>query len=206
MTYSAFVSKAKNHPIFGGDLLEVLGLSKAAAQLQLTRWAKVGKVIRLKRGIYTLPDEYRQVSFSLQWLANTLYSPSYISLEYALYWYDLIPERVTMLTSVSPLKTAKFENAQGQFYYRHLKKTLFFGFKEIEDEYGARILIATKEKALLDTIYLHRKWIATPDFIEQSMRLQQLDQLNKRLLQQYAIKFNSLKVNRSVQMILEMLK
>jgi len=72
-----------------------------------------------------------------------------VSTIYALGYYDLIPEKVIDVTSVTTKKTAKFTNPFGTFIYQHLKTSLFFGFKEIEDENGFPVLIAEPEKAVL---------------------------------------------------------
>jgi len=42
----------------------------------------------------------------------------------------------------------------GHFIYRHIKKGLFWGYKDIKTEFG-QYLIAEPEKALLDYIYLN---------------------------------------------------
>ncbi|MBI2339466.1 MAG: type IV toxin-antitoxin system AbiEi family antitoxin domain-containing protein, partial [Deltaproteobacteria bacterium] len=113
MKYDALETKAAPLPFFDESLLRLFGGSKEANRLNLTRWVKGGKIIRLKRGLYTLPDDRRKIRFSPMGLANALYSPSYLSLEFALSWYDMIPERVSAMTSVSRLKTAKFSNPMG---------------------------------------------------------------------------------------------
>lgn len=201
MDYNALTTQAARHPLFDESLLGVFGGSKQAHRLSLTRWVKSGKVIRLKRGLYTLPDDRRKIQFSLMWLANALYSPSYLSLEFALSWHDMIPERVSAITSVSRLKTAKFSNPMGVFTYRHLKRELFFGFKERTDEFKRSFLIATPEKALLDTIYLSRDWESNRQFVEQNLRLQQLDQLSKKRLKLFAKKFRMKKITGAVDFL-----
>jgi len=202
MNYDLFVAAVEAYPLFGTDVLSTLKGSSAGWQLQLTRWAKQGKVLRLKRGLYTLPASRRKGPLSLRWLANTLYSPSYLSLEYVLSWHDLIPERVSAITSVTPRKTQTFENPLGHFVYQTLKQELFFGFEEREDEHQTRILMATPEKALLDYIYLYPRWKSTSEFAEQNIRLQNMDSLNKKLLKKYAKKFCSPKITRAVEVLL----
>jgi len=57
-----------------------------------------GELIRVRKRLYVVALGYRQSPLSLEILANTLYGPSYLSLEYALSWYGMIPERVSELT------------------------------------------------------------------------------------------------------------
>lgn len=203
MKYDEFVSKVRSYAVFGEDVLSTLGFAKAAKRLQLNRWNGAGRVIRLKRGLYTLPEERRGVPLSVRWLANTLYSPSYLSLEYMLSWYDMIPERVGVVTSITALKTAAFQNTLGRFVYRNLKKDLFFGFEEVKDEFGSNVLVATPEKAILDYIYLYSGWKSEHSFLEKNIRLQQLDQLNKKRLKEFAKRFSSLKMDQAVKLLLE---
>lgn len=203
MNFAAFVTSARNFPVFGDEIFAGTNETPSHRHLRLSRWAKQGKVIRLKRGLYTLPEEYRKAPLSLRWLANTLYSPSYLSLEYMLSWYDMIPERVTDLTSVTILKTASFTNALGRFSYRSLKKDHFFGFEETNDEYKRPVLLAVPEKTLLDYIYLYPGWENSEEFIDKNIRLQQLDQLNAPRMKAFAKRFNSKKLFRAVDFLLE---
>jgi hypothetical protein len=53
-------------------------------------------------------------------IANPLYGPSYISLEYALSYYGLIPERVESITSVTTKRSKKFITPLGSFSYEHI--------------------------------------------------------------------------------------
>lgn len=197
MNFEAFAAQNQYLPFFG---------NKGLSPLQLHRWTKGGRLVRLKRGLYTLPEERRKIPFSLLWLANSLYSPSYLSLEFALSWYDLIPERVTTFTSVTQLKTAKFENPLGRFSYRHVKKELFFGFETLEDEYKKRFLIAQPEKALFDLLYLSKDWEPTENFLLEGLRLQQLNQLNHRRLAKYALIFKTPKIKKILPILMEMTK
>ena len=203
MNFTALATSARNFPVFGDEIFAGTTETSAHRHLQLSRWAKQGKIIRLKRGIYTLPEEYRKAPLSLRWLANTLYSPSYLSLEYMLSWYDMIPERVAELTSVTTLKTASFTNTLGRFSYRSLKKNHFFGFEETNDEFKRPVLLAVPEKALLDYIYLYPGWENSEEFINKNIRLQQLDQLNASKMKAFAKRFDSKKLFRAVDFLLE---
>ena len=77
--------------------------------------------------------------------------------------YGLIPEAVSSITSVSTLKTARFENAFGQYTYQNVKPELFFGYKPVILPLNTAIINAPKqawmlahpEKALLDLLYLY---------------------------------------------------
>ena len=75
----------------------------------------------------------------------------------------MIPEAVTSITSVSTLKTARFENKFGQYSYQNVKPKLFFGYKPVSLPTNTSIInspkqtwwLAHPEKALLDLLYLY---------------------------------------------------
>jgi predicted transcriptional regulator of viral defense system len=81
-----------------------------------------GELIRVRKGLYAIAPEFRRSPLSLEILANMMYGPSYISLEYALSWYGLIPERATELTSVCFGRSRLFLTGAGNFSYCSIKK------------------------------------------------------------------------------------
>lgn len=106
----------------------------------------------LKRGVYFFVD--RKEMIVRERVASALYEPSYISLEFALSHYGLIPEAVFSMTSVTTRTTRKFTNEFGAFSYRRVHPRLFFGYNPI-DVAGGKYLMAEPEKALLDYLYLN---------------------------------------------------
>jgi len=160
--------------------------SKTPEQLrsQVSRWIQKGWIISLKRGLYVFSDVYRQTSVSSLYFANRLVTPSYVSMEYALGFYDLVPEKVVMLTSVTTKKTVKFTNTFGTFKYYSIKRKLFSGYTRMNEE-GQNVFMASPEKALLDYLYFNQsKFKGEYDEFE-SMRFQNLEQLNCQTLQEY---------------------
>lgn len=118
------------------------------------RWKRAGKLLELRRGLYTLSETYRKLPVHAPGLAHVIYSPSYLSLHWALSWYGVIPEHTVMYTSVSTRETRSFVNAFGQFSYRTVKQPLFHGYEEVEIM-GAPVYLARPEKALCDFWYLN---------------------------------------------------
>ncbi|PIR16885.1 MAG: hypothetical protein COV46_06430 [Deltaproteobacteria bacterium CG11_big_fil_rev_8_21_14_0_20_49_13] len=172
---------------------------------QLVRWVKDGELIRLKKGLYTLNNEDRGVGLSQMLIANILYYPSYVSLEYALSYYGMIPEGVFQTTSVTPKKTKDFTNKFGGFIYKNVAKELFFGYERTKDENDADILIATPEKALLDLFYLR-----TPanmkielSYFEENLRLQNLEIIDPKKMKKMAKKFKMSKIGKIVDGLLK---
>ena len=164
-------------------------------RVQLSRWMKAGSVIGLRRGMYTLPEAYRRAPLTQAMLANQLYRPSYLSGLWALGYYDLIPERVVWLTSVTPRVPRQFENPFGVFNYRSLKQEAFFGYLTVQ--YGQEeIVVAEREKTLLDHWHLTPgEW--TPARLTE-MRYQHTEQVEVEKLRAYAKRFRSPRLWRAV--------
>jgi len=161
---------------------------RAVIRNQLSRWMKEGKVIGLRRGMYTLPEKYRRVPLSPVALANQLYRPSYLSGLWALGYYDMVPERVVWLTSVTPRVPRHFENPVGVFDYRNIKQDRFFGYVTVQRE-GQDVFVAEPEKALLDHWHLTPgEW--TPERLGE-MRYQHFDRVSEKRLRTYAERFGS---------------
>ena len=157
--------------------------SPNALQAQLSRWVKEGRLIKLARGKYVLAPPYRKVELPLEHVANRLVYPSYVSLERALAWYELIPDAVAVVTSVTTARPRVLENTLGTFRYRHIRRDLFWGFTS-EKLRGQECIIALPEKAILDFFYF-RPGVATVKEIRE-MRFQNLDRLDEKRLMAFA--------------------
>lgn len=154
----------------------------------LYRWKKKGWVDSLKRQLYeltypkdfTIPDIY---------IANKLYSPSYVSLETALSNYSIIPEVSMAVTSITTKPTRRFKNKHGLFIYRTVRPDAFTGYY-IEKHGGFDILIAEPEKAFID--YLYFKTYRNKKFNLRDERLDKdlVSQLSRKKLNKYAKLFN----------------
>lgn len=130
------------------DLRHLLGASEMSVRFLLTRASQRGDVIKLRRELYILPDH---PASDLE-IANRLYQPSYVSFEYALGYYHLIPEAVYEVTSATPRTSRRFEALGKAFTYHHLKPSAFTGY--CPEKVGGRVvLIAEPEKAVVDSLY-----------------------------------------------------
>lgn len=111
---------------------------------------KKSLLLSLKKGFYIYADK----SYSKEIIANHLYAPSYISFEYALWFYSLIPEKIERVTSATTKRKKIFKTPIGEFVYKHIDKKLFSLGVEIYSVREGNFLIASKEKALCDTLFL----------------------------------------------------
>lgn len=120
---------------------------------KISRLKSQGILTPLKRGIY-LYHPLKQSNFSKENIANLLMGPSYVSLDYALSYWGIIPERVYTITSVSTKRFKLFQTPNGVFEYHKIPTSLFGFGVEIEKVDQVHYLIASKEKALCDKVFL----------------------------------------------------
>jgi len=188
MRYLEFKNAFGEFPVISSSQFSGVTENIDALRWNLASWQKKGLVAKLRKGLYILNERDRKINPSRIFLANALYFPSYVSTEYALGYYDLIPERVEDVTSVTAKKTIRFSNAFGTFVFQHVKTALFFGFTKIEDENGFPVLVAQPEKALLDFIYLNLQSFTGEgkDVFDRSYRFQNLGILRKGRLKEFA--------------------
>jgi len=119
---------------------------------------KKGYLVSLKKGLFTT-DPFIRFNADKEgygeYLANILRAPSYLSLEYVLAKYGLIPEGVYLFTSITIKSPRNYTNKIGSYVYRNIKEELFSGY-ENQKRGIFNIKIATKAKALFDYLYLKR--------------------------------------------------
>ena len=188
MKYDVLRERVSELPYFGSQSFGHWDSDLNTLRRQVTEWQAQKKIFALKRGLYTLNERDRSCVLTPFGAANVLCQPSYISLESALSYYQMIPEAVGMVTSVTPKKTCEYKNHLGVFKYHHIKQDCFQGYVEKLDETNVPIMLATPEKALLDFFYFR-----TPSFrsfdeqlFEDAFRLQNLTRIDIEKLQCYA--------------------
>lgn len=157
----------KNHWSRQGifNIHEVMSWQPAFDKNNLTRWVAKGYIVRLRRGWYATP-EFLDRPDSGYVVAERIYRPSYISLQTAFGIYDMIPETVVGITSVTTLKTARFDTSLGNYNYYSVKPDLMFGYKPVLTADGRAWYLAHPEKALLDYLYLNPQYSSYRDFAE----------------------------------------
>ncbi len=117
-----------------------------------------GVIIRIKKGLYCFGEAHRRGPLCVESIANLLYGPSYVSLEYALSYHGLIPERVFTVTSVTSGRSRVFETPLGRFSYRMLNTGRFAVGQRIETCADSPFFIACAEKALVDKVWTDRRF------------------------------------------------
>jgi hypothetical protein len=139
-------------------------------RVKINQLLKTQKITRVKKGIYVKSGE----DYSPLVLANMIYGPSYVSQDFALSLYNLIPERVVTVTCMTLGRNKEFHTPCGLFSYEHLDPNLYsLGIRRVEIEYGRAYLMASPEKALIDRLQ-NIKGLDTvqrlEDYLESDMR------------------------------------
>lgn len=191
MTFDDLIKLIGQFPIVSPNLLTQKGLDDKYLKVQFSRWVNSGKLIRLRRGFYVLPEKYRKIQLFEPYIANQLKNPSYLSLEKALEFHGMIMEAVYVNTSVTTKRPCSYKTAFGEFEYRHVKTDLFWGYLPVTMN-KQTAFIATPEKALLDLVYLN-KIKPNCGYIE-GLRLQDLDKFSIKKLMEYSVKYQNANV------------
>ena len=186
MKWEEFIKIAANLPIIETEIL-LAGVSDTGpVKVQISRWQRTGKLKQIKRGVYLLAEPYRKVNIYEPYLASVLKRPSYLSLEKALEYHNLIPEAVPVYTSVTTSRPGRFTSEVGTFDYRHIKNSLFWGYTSVSVN-RQTAFVASPEKALLDFFYLRGVRISL-EYLKE-LRLQNISKIDLNKLLEYGRKF-----------------
>ncbi|PIS23402.1 hypothetical protein COT49_00320 [candidate division WWE3 bacterium CG08_land_8_20_14_0_20_40_13] len=136
-------------------LAQVTGYSNKNTLYKIAgRLVKAGILKNLMGGKFVL-GEFKAESFEI---ANYLYQPSYISLESALSFYGILPQFSYTISSITTKKTKKISVDGKEFSFSSISPSLFWSYKKEKN-----FLIASPEKALLDSLYFSLKKIINLD-------------------------------------------
>jgi len=170
----------------------------------LLHWQKKRYIIRIRNKWYCF-TEFTTVPDFHYLVANTIYAPSYISHQEALLFYGLVPENIVDSISVTTKKTASFNflNRTYKYYSIHQKYFFGYGFKEMQfNGISRNFLIADKEKAILDFLYLYDFYNTEQDISE--IRFNEIvlgDEVDWKKMDHYLERFNNNGLDKKVSLI-----
>lgn len=162
MQYIEIKNNLKDFIVF--SINDIFKIDKSFHGQRLSEWQKKGYIKKITKGYYIFADLEVNES-ALFVIANTIYQPSYISLEMALSYYGLIPESVYVITSATSRKRYTFRSPLAQFSYRQFKPRLMFGYR-LAAYKNQNFKIAEIEKAILDYFYANPKIKTKGEFEE----------------------------------------
>jgi predicted transcriptional regulator of viral defense system len=199
MKWQSLLKLVADEPVFSSALLLSGNVSAQQVRLQLSRWMKDGRLIQLRRGLYTLAPVWRKVEPHPFLVANRLQRGSYVSAQSALAFHGIIPEYVPVATSVGPGRPETVQNLLGAFQFKHLARQLLFGYSQIEVAPRQLAFVASPEKALLDLIHL-TPGADSEEYLRQ-LRLQTPEAINLPMLLELAQRSGKPKLMRASRLV-----
>lgn len=204
MDFRMMIKEHVDAPFYRHLILELLHEYKRPND-KISELLKSGDLISVRRGLYVLGPNIDLPLPEPFLIANHLRGPSYVSLESALSYWGLIPERTFEVSSVTVKTSKKYKTPVGRFNYQQLPLPYYsFGFRSIQLTPKQTILIASPEKAICDKIVLTsminlRSTKQTREFLLEDLRMDEdmLKTLDLDLLDSWlddAPKKNSLKM------------
>lgn len=192
MDFKYLVKNFTNAPLTRQVMLDILKEYKRPND-KISELIKSGDLISLKKGLYVPGLNADLTGPELFLIANHLWGPSYVSLESAMSYWGLIPERVYEISSVTMKLSKKYKTPKGRFSYRFMPSPYYsFGILSIELSPGQVAIVATPEKALCDKIISTagltlRSSVQTLDFLLKDLRIdpESLQKLNLKELRSW---------------------
>jgi len=204
------LSKFKTHIIDYATLKSILlNLGYVNINDKINNLKLKGIITPLKKGLYVHTSTINNNIISKEIISNVLLDgPSYISLDYALYYYGLIPESVYEVTAVTIKRSKKFNTDFGIFSYKQIKKELFGIGLRVEKSGEGNFLIASEEKAICDKIYFTKEALITSqqtliEFLAEDLRIDidNLMDFNIEVVENYYIISKSKKIKLLMNLI-----
>ena len=173
---------------------------------RLYEWQLKGYILKLRNSWYCLPDFLKE-SYSTWIIANTVHTPSYISMESALSFYGILPEGVHMCTSVSTNRTLRINMAGHTYEFSRLREKHYRGYiLEETGTNGRKLRIACPEKALADFFYLRTSYNSEEEIRELRFNEDALDGgLDREKLRSYTEMFETLALEKRIRILLKLL-
>ena len=141
----------------------------------VNRALKAGDLIRVRRGLYVLTDDWRRAPVHPFALAQGMEPGSYVSLESALAWHGWVPEAAHTVTSILPGRKRKEYRHEryGLFTYRPLAVQAGSFLEQVRREQadGQTFLLAAPLRALIDLVCLRKIEWQGMDWLEQGLRI-----------------------------------
>lgn len=188
MQFFQFEKKMLDYPVFTSKEAKNIFFDSPDILVQISFWVRKGYIKRVKKGLYVLTNAEKEINPAM--LAEKIYAPSYLSLEWALNYYGIIPDIPGTYTSITSRKTMFYQTDFGNFSYRKIKSEYFFGYVRQEN-----MAVATPEKALFDYFYLNKKKLEAKEEFWKEMRIDEEFEFNQKTIEEYKTMFNDEKIN-----------
>jgi len=205
MKWKDILIKFSERPLFHSSMLEIFPDERHHIQVQLSRWVDSGKLSQIRREWYLIEKPYRLKDVPIPVIANKVVHPSYLSLDWALQYYEMIPEYVPNPTSITTGRGVQFIAQDRLFIYHHVQPSFFIGYMRTEFD-GHMINVAHPEKAFLDKIYLFTQRNKFSLYWFKELRLQNLDGFSFNRFESYLQKTNKKGISKAVESAIQYIK
>lgn len=182
--YGRLVSFEQLKQVFGKDY------SVQEIKNRVSLLAKLGWLIRIKRGLYVVITDISTLAFndvSANTIAQVLNKNSYVSFENALQYHGMFDQMLASVYAVTFKRARKYKIQNAEIRFFKVKKELYFGFSSQRSDIGL-VNMASKEKAILDMLYF-RSNAYNVSLIWEKLSEYKRD-FDFDLMKQYAKKFN----------------
>ncbi len=168
--------------VFGVKEIEaVSGLTRTSIHNTLSNLSRKGHIVRIKRDTYALEDDFFDNTFKIM---TEAVKPSYISFWTALSYYGFTEQQVQTIQLVSTKQFDDLKVKNKKVEISTFDPNKFFGYVDIEG-----MIIAEKEKSLIDSLYMLHKCGGLEEYVKCLKNA--FDGLDRERFQTYTIKFNN---------------
>ena len=188
------------YPVFSASEAKAVFFDQKNILIQISFWLKKGYLRKIRKGLYMLSKIETELDPMV--LAEKIYPPSYLSLEFALNYYGIIPDIPGTYTSITSRKTNYYKNDFGNYSYQKIKLVLFTGYKTIQKE-NISFNIAVPEKAMLDYIYFNKNKLVAKDDFWKELRINEDIRFDRKKFEYYQNLINDKKVSRLAASLLK---
>lgn len=165
--------------------------SKASAHNRIQTLYKAGWFLRIKKGLYLIINNLSSRSLndsSIFLIAQGINKDSYVSLHSALNYHQIFDQYSNSISLINLAISKKFNFQNNEIKFIKIAKKYYFGFEVIRID-GKLVQVATKEKALLDYLYLEK------DFYSASLVFEKIknhkNEINFIKLENFALKYGA---------------
>jgi len=205
MIWKDFLLEFAERPLIHSSMLGIFPDNRHHMQVQLSRWVDSGKISQIRRKWYLIEKPYRLKEVPIPVIANSVVHPSYLSLDWALQYYEMIPEYVPNPTSITTRRGVRFAAQNSLFIYHYIQPSFFTGYTRVEFS-GHMIHIAYPEKALMDKIYIFlQKNKFSLEWLKE-LRLQNLEQFRINRFKSFLDKTRKRGLPKAVDMAIQYIK
>lgn len=197
-SYMIFKQRLESFGVF--SIQDILKIFPNFDSRRLNEWQNKNYLSKLIKGWYVFSD-IKISENTLYQMSNALRSPSYISLQSALSFYNIIPEQSFAITAITTLKTQEYHTSKGRFIYKSIKPDYYFGYNILSQSQGRPVLMAELEKVLLDTLYLQQGLNSEESMNELRLNKELLKKSDFKKMEKYLKLFNNKALNNRYEIL-----